>query len=425
MVIVIDSEFEKLIRPLTGEEYTQLEKNIVRDGIREPLSIWKKDEKEIILDGHHRFRISKHHNIPFQTREIFVENRQEAKSWIIKNQIGKRNLTAFHRVELAMILEPELKKIAKENQKRGGGDKKSKNWKKEMADIEPFSVLKELSKISGVSHTTVQNIKYIKKHADKQTQQKLRQGNSNLSIHKVYSQLKAKEKRQKIFFEQQKACKLIKPDSLWTITNKQKVIECNVLITGPPYGIIDQDWEPDNIEVFTKEWSTRWNICNASFIAIFWSQKYLWDGRKWFSRCFSNYYYQQMLIWHYPNNMKYQSEQGFKISWEPIFLFRKIGSNKKISLAMDHHKACIPQTTFNGVDYKQHPCQSPLSVMKWLIASLSSPNDLICDPFCGSGTTGIAALQLNRHFYGIEIKEEYIKLAQGRIAKYGILENKS
>jgi len=45
----------------------------------------------------------------------------------------------------------------------------------------------------------------------------------------------------------------------WTITGSQKVVRCHALITDPPYGILDEDWEPSKIRNFTVEWATRWN----------------------------------------------------------------------------------------------------------------------------------------------------------------------
>ena len=49
------------------------------------------------------------------------------------------------------------------------------------------------------------------------------------------------------------------------------------------------------------------------------------------------------------------------------------------------------------------------------ILSWSNPNDLILDPFLGSGTTGVAAKKLKRKFIGIELDETYLNLAKNRI----------
>lgn len=62
-----------------------------------------------------------------------------------------------------------------------------------------------------------------------------------------------------------------------------------------------------------------------------------------------------------------------------------------------------------------HPTQKPVGVMKWCIEHLPSDARTILDPFMGSGTTGVAALQLGRKFIGIEIDETYFSIACKRI----------
>lgn len=55
--LIIDFELSALIPPLHPKEFEQLRENILRDGCREPLSVWKNNGKLILLDGHNRLRI--------------------------------------------------------------------------------------------------------------------------------------------------------------------------------------------------------------------------------------------------------------------------------------------------------------------------------------------------------------------------------
>lgn len=64
-----------------------------------------------------------------------------------------------------------------------------------------------------------------------------------------------------------------------------------------------------------------------------------------------------------------------------------------------------------------HPCPKPLSLMKWLVNRASNENDLVCDPFMGSGTTGIACIKAGRRFVGIELDPDYFQIACERIEK--------
>jgi len=64
-----------------------------------------------------------------------------------------------------------------------------------------------------------------------------------------------------------------------------------------------------------------------------------------------------------------------------------------------------------------HPTQKPLDLMKWTIAQVDHchPVETILDPFLGSGTTGVAAVQMGRDFIGIEREERYFEIACKRI----------
>lgn len=187
----IDEEFKTLIPPLAEEEYKQLEENLIEEGCRDSLVIWK----DVIIDGHNRYKICTVNNIPFGIKEIDFENRQEAIEWIIKNQFGRRNLSNFQRSELALRLKPiiqskakerrlstlkqnvtdaqksasrernksrdELAKIAGENFGKG-----AKVTQKSAEAIKPKrnESRDELAKIAGVSHDTIEKVEYIKKN---------------------------------------------------------------------------------------------------------------------------------------------------------------------------------------------------------------------------------------------------------------------
>jgi len=69
------------------------------------------------------------------------------------------------------------------------------------------------------------------------------------------------------------------------------------------------------------------------------------------------------------------------------------------------------------VDSREHPAEKPIDLNKTLIEKSSQENDIILDPFLGSGTTAVAALNLNRKFIGIEIDPIYCQIALKRIEK--------
>lgn len=62
-----------------------------------------------------------------------------------------------------------------------------------------------------------------------------------------------------------------------------------------------------------------------------------------------------------------------------------------------------------------HPTQKPVALMEYLIKTYTNENEIVLDFCMGSGTTGVACKHLNRKFIGIEIKEEYFKIAENRL----------
>ncbi len=64
--------------------------------------------------------------------------------------------------------------------------------------------------------------------------------------------------------------------------------------------------------------------------------------------------------------------------------------------------------------FGKHPTQKPITLLERIISASSNPDDVIVDPFSGSGTTGIAAVALGRKYVGIELEEEYLELSKQR-----------
>lgn len=96
--IVIDAEFQKLIRPLSKDEKKELKDSLSSCGLLMPLVVWNTEGKTILVDGHNRISLWKEFNgfneeYEFKTQELRFGNRDKVKEWIIKNQLGRRNLS--------------------------------------------------------------------------------------------------------------------------------------------------------------------------------------------------------------------------------------------------------------------------------------------------------------------------------------------
>lgn len=153
--IKIDLEFQKEISPLSLDERTQLESNLIANGCRDPLVIWQ--EENTLLDGHNRYEICRKHGIDYQVSFISLPDRNSALIWICENQLGRRNLPDAQRVVLAMRRAGLIAQKAKANQ--GTRTDLLPDLGKSSINTE-----KEIAKLAGVSHGTVGNVKTVLNH---------------------------------------------------------------------------------------------------------------------------------------------------------------------------------------------------------------------------------------------------------------------
>lgn len=121
----VDPEFRDKIPPLSADEFSKLEENIVTDGeVREPLVVWH----NTIIDGHHRYKIvQKHPEIPFKVKQMDFPDKWAAIVWMCRNQLGRRNITREQRdYLLSQEYEAQCKTV--------GGDGSNQYEKKEQLD---------------------------------------------------------------------------------------------------------------------------------------------------------------------------------------------------------------------------------------------------------------------------------------------------
>lgn len=428
----------EMFPPLPSTEFEALKDDIRQRGLLVPILLFEGK----VLDGRNRYRACKEAGVPVRMKELTGTPKQAIEHVWSLNKV-RRHLSSGQ-VAMADAYKQrmlnayaQVREAAKERQDEGrkkggrtagrGRPKESDSSRQQIAasnetpDDRKTSAIR--AKEADTNRTYIQLADKLEDERPDLADQVLR-GEKTLT--QVAKELRKEAQAQVLDEARQQAQE--QPDKPWVVTEDQAVVSCDVLITDPPYGILDEEWEPEDLEAFTREWATRWAQCGADLILVFWSQRYLLEGRRWLDSCLTGYQFQQILVWHYPNNKSPQSRQMFKQTWEPILFYRRVGCERPIKVNaetwdgltdFDCKVAAVPQTNFNGTEAKVHPAQKPVEVMRWLVAATTLPGELVCDPFCGSGTTGIAAVQLGRRFHGIETIKAYRDLAVGRIAEYG------
>ena len=174
----------------------------------------------------------------------------------------------------------------------------------------------------------------------------------------------------------------------------------DAVITDPPYGM-QRDGKPQSTSAHGghkgyefRGWDTKAPTAELFQMLLAMSDKQVIWG--------ANFYPQ-----HLPPSMGWLFwDKGQRIS------------QSDGELAFTNMQKALRVFTLNRVAIAQdgavHPTQKPLSLMRWCIEQAGNP-ETILDPFMGSGTTGVAAIQLGRKFIGIEREPKYFDIACQRI----------
>jgi N6-adenosine-specific RNA methylase IME4 len=182
----IDNEFKSLIPALTKEEFEQLERNCIDEGVREPIIVWT--GTDTIIDGHNRYEIAQKHNLHFTTFGKGFNSRDEVMLWMIINQFGRRNLSAYDRCKLALRLKPIFEEKAKEKINEGINQYSPC----QISDKPTIDTKKEIAKIADVSHDTIAKVQKIEAKAPEKVKEQIKSG--EISINQAYQQVRRNEK---------------------------------------------------------------------------------------------------------------------------------------------------------------------------------------------------------------------------------------
>lgn len=172
----------------------------------------------------------------------------------------------------------------------------------------------------------------------------------------------------------------------------------DLVLTDPPYGIGtgkqpvgrnglvwgEQEWDKQPVSQQLLDYvrmKGRWQI--------------IWGGNYYAmppSRCW--------LMWDKKQPQEWYSTAHFELAWT--------------NLDKNSHAFRKSQVEAYSRMNKQHPSQKPIDLIEWCIQE-APVTDIILDPFCGSGTTCVAAKKLGRRYIGIDISSEYCDIARKRL----------
>jgi ParB-like chromosome segregation protein Spo0J len=116
----INPEFQDLLDVQTEVSYDELKKMIAAEGVRDPIVVWL--EKNQIVDGHNRYKICKELSVPCPIVNKSFADEADVKTWIIRNQLGRRNLTPARFEYYIGKLYNEQKAETSQEKQAGGGN---------------------------------------------------------------------------------------------------------------------------------------------------------------------------------------------------------------------------------------------------------------------------------------------------------------
>ena len=170
---VVLPEMEQLLPPLSAEQFSALERDILGNGCYAPVIV---NEDLVIVDGHNRFRICEKYGLPFQMLVFSFADLLEAKQWALDTQKGRRNLDKWELGKIALKLRPEIEARAKANQ----GTRTDLSAGLPESSL-PVDTRKELAQAVGLGERTMGKVMQIDEYAPAAIREALDSGGLSIS----------------------------------------------------------------------------------------------------------------------------------------------------------------------------------------------------------------------------------------------------
>lgn len=138
---------------------------------------------------------------------------------------------------------------------------------------------------------------------------------------------------------------------------------------------------------------------------------------RWFNGLDHKFDTSNFMVWHKTNPTPKIYKAGFLNSCEMVFTCWNKHHTWNFTTQDQMHNF-IESPICSGPErlkHPKHPTQKPISILKRMIEIASNEDDIVFDPFMGVGSIGVAAMQLNRRFIGVEIDPEYYRAGKKRI----------
>ena len=473
--ITIIEELDRFLPELDEEEILNLEKEINRDGVRDPLVIWttsiEEEEKHVLVDGHNRLRILQN-QLKNEAPVIYTDfpDITEAKQWMLDNQLSRRNLNVFTRVQLALKLEDELKERAADRKKNGWFGANATDSLISDAPTEKGTVLEILAKKASTSKDTVYKIRQILK-SDPRLRELIEKKEVSINQaakiaalddekrieaiqvltgsrkHIPFGEGEAFDEDSGTWFQYIDSGGSALGDSIPVVKNIENE-SMDLVFSDPPYNADVAKWDRDFNPIWFLDECAR-VVKPGGSVLIFCSHHllkyYLMHDPKGLT-------FRQIIHWTKTNPVPYHTSQksisaGKKKSYtfsveyllwwtkgtkytfnadqisremcgnnlKDVFSLPLCGGSERIKDTEGATEGKVKMGKNGKIKYPTfHPTQKPLELIKAILAVHSNEGDGILEPFLGSGTTFEACTEMGRNLYMCEMNPVYMRKAQSR-----------
>ena len=410
----------------------ELKEDIKLHGQREPILYYEDEEgREIGLDGRNREKALKTLKMEPRYKKLHLAASASPVSIIASLNLKRRHLTESQRAALGAKMLPFLEKEAKARQ---GRKKSEEERKKSNEGAKGETARAQAAKASGSSPRTVQDAKWLEKN-DPARFKEVESGTKklNTAIQEVKQEQQTKDLRGKAQAAK-KATKLAtSPTRLWRVLPGDVIAEISKLgngaidcvITDPPRnvgndygaGITDKMDHAQYIN-WQAEWleQCRRVLAIAGSICVFSDD---WNVAKLYLTLHSLKFHPRAWVkLHYPPAQP--PKKSFNSASRHLLWFTKSEQrytfNPPANAPSDDVWVCAKPPAREKVH--GYPDQLEIATLVQLIACVTEPNQHILDPFCGTGSTGVAAMMGPigpRRFTGIEKAVKWAEIAAAKI----------
>jgi ParB-like chromosome segregation protein Spo0J len=418
-MITVNPEYSSLVYPLSDLEYETLKNSIKEDGLHYPITV---NEKGEVLDGHHRYKISKELDLPISHEIKYFKDLIEEKKFVIDINLKRRHLNNFQKAELAYkLVEIESEKARLRQLSKLKDVKENLPLSSSEDNGEKGRVVDIVSKKTWISRGTYERSKLIIEEGTQEVKEKLR--NNKTTISKEYDKIRRDHKREELISQMNSNTGNNKTEinNVKLICNDFSKIDSetipdssiDLIFTDPPYG-------KENLSLYQELAKLSVRVLKPGGSLVFYVGHIILDQ---VIGIFNNFslttnnnsnlkYWWTLAVKHSGHHTKIHPRYVFA-EWKPMVWYIKGDRINDLVISNtigDYIESVAPLKIEH--EWQQSPIEA-----QYVIRNLTIEKQIVLDPMMGSGTTGLAALNLRRKFIGIEKNVETFEIAKVRISQ--------